>query len=485
MPVTIIRFIMSGVPSHSTVRPDKSMPICPCRFSALGKPICRSRTILAAGYALISVAASLHPINSVQIAAAEATTAEGTPASTTQRDETSSEWPQFRGPSGDGVANANPPVQWNEDSATWFAPLSGRAWSSPILADGVLWLTNADADGRWQSLVAIDADGGAVLSDTRLFENAVVQPDYHVTNSYASPTPLATDGSIYVHFGAYGTAALDVSDPRQPQLLWQRRDLPCNHYRGPGSSVCVDDERVYLHFDGYDQQYVAALDRRSGETVWRHDREYDFGTDDGDRKKAYGTPMIIVTDGRKQLLCPAAKAIESLDPLTGKQIWFVRYDEHSTAVKPLFDGKTVYISTGFGKTQLMAIDPTGHGDVTDSHVKWSTTKGVGSKPGPILHSGKLYSVMDRGVLSCFDAATGESLWQLRLGGDFSASPLLAGNHLYMFNEQGVGIVCDVSAAEGEIIAENRLPAGCMASPLAVGNSLFVRTTQGLYRFDRR
>jgi outer membrane protein assembly factor BamB len=394
-------------------------------------------------------------------------------------------WPQYRGLHGDGVAaaTAKPPTQWGEQSQNlaWKTPLPGRAWSSPIVWGDRVWLTDADEDGKHQRLVALDRDSGKIVFQQTLFTNESVQPDYHVTNSYASPTPVCDGEIIYCHFGAYGTAAVRMDSSGPNAIIWQRRDLPCNHYRGPGSSPILFENLLIIHFDGYDQQYVVALDRQTGKTVWKTDRDIAFRSDDGDMHKAFATPSIIDVNGSLQLISPAANAIESYDPRTGRRLWFVTYEEHSSATRPLYDGKTLFISTGFSKAKMMAIDPNGRGDISNSNVRWIASKAIGSKPSAIVHNDRIYIVEDRGVLSCLNASDGSTQWQKRLGGDFSASLILANEHIYAFDETGKSYTI-ATGDTANVVSENKLDAGCMASPVAVNDCLIVRTTQAVYCF---
>jgi outer membrane protein assembly factor BamB len=237
--------------------------------------------------------------------------------------------------------------------------------------------------------------------------------------------------------------------------------------------------------DWFDYQYVIALKRSSGETVWKADRSHDYGTDNGDFKKAYGTPQIIevTREGKTelQLLSPAAKAMFSYDPSTGRELWRVRHEEHSAALRPLFDGKTVYLSTGFSKGNLLAIDPSGRGDVTKTHVLWQASRAIGAKPSPLLIGDAIVSLEDKGMLTAFSKGTGELVWQLRLGGDFSSSPVYAGGNVFCFDEKGAGYVV---SSEGKLLQTNQLTSGCLASPAIVGNELIVRTRDALYCFRR-
>lgn len=388
-------------------------------------------------------------------------------------------WPQFRGEHADGLAfNANLPTKWSAtEHIAWKAAIHGKGWSSPVVDGEQVWLTTASEDGLKMYAICVDARTGAIIHDKLVFENEEVQPDFHVTNTYASPTPVLDDAFVYVSFGAYGTACLNRTSA---EVVWQRRDLPCNHYRGAGSSPILVDDLLIFHMDGFDYQYAVGLDRTTGHTVWKADRNIDYGTDNGDLYKAFSTPIVIMVGGRQQLISPASMACLALDPQTGREIWRVRYAEHSTTVCPVFDGERIYLSTGFGKAKMMSVRVDGMGDVTDTHVDWVQFKGIGSKPSPVLVDGRLFDVTDDGILGRIDLSNGDIVWKTRLGGKFSASLVASRDRLIAFDHDGKGYVFTV-ADEPQLLSENQLPDGCNASPAIVGDSLIVRTTTHLYR----
>lgn len=389
-------------------------------------------------------------------------------------------WPEFRGPAGDGRAvQARPPVRWGEqENVVWKTPIPGRGWSSPVVWGDRIWLTTATPDGTRLYALCLDRDSGQVIFDKQVF--AVAEPDeIHSFNSYASCTPVVEAGRVYVHFGSYGTACLDADTA---QVIWERRDLPCDHFRGPGSSPILFENLLIVHFDGFDYQYVVALDKESGETVWRTDRDIDYGTDDGDIMKAFATPLVIEVDGQWQLISPTSKAALAYDPRTGEELWRVRYGGFSTSTRPLFSHGLVFLNTGFSKAELLAVRPDGSGDVTDSHVAWRQGQGIGSKPSHVCVDGLLYGVHDSGVATCLEARTGRTVWKARLTGEFSASPLYAGGHIYLFSERGPATVMRPGRTF-QLVAENWLDAGCMASPAVSADALIVRTRTHLYRIE--
>jgi len=394
-------------------------------------------------------------------------------------------WTEFRGPSGTGHSDSTGlPREWSETrNVVWKTRIHGRGWSSPVVLGDRVWLTTATPEGHDLSVLALHRDDGRVLLDQRIFH--VEKPeDTRQYNSFASPTPVIEDGRVYVHFGSYGTASLDA---RSGKVLWERRDLPCNHWRGPGASPILYKNLLIVHFDGYDLQYAVALDKDSGRTVWRADRAYDFGTDDGDQKKAYSTPVVIETGGGRQLISPAAKAVVSLDPDTGREIWRVRYEQHSAAARPLFAHGLVYVANGRGKSELLAIRPDGRGDVTGTHVAWRALRGIGASPSPVLVGDLVYSVSDKtGVVTCLDARTGAQVWQQRVGGGGHTASLLYGDGaIYVFGEDGTGVAFEPGRAYKELGRSRLGEGGVMATPAIAGRALFLRTESHLYRVETR
>ncbi|MCA9245797.1 MAG: PQQ-binding-like beta-propeller repeat protein [Planctomycetales bacterium] len=391
-------------------------------------------------------------------------------------------WPEFRGPRGDGQAHeATLPTTWSEtENIVWKTPIHDRGWSSPVIWGKQIWMATATADGKEMFAVCVDRESGDVLFDIKLLENE--EPAFcHKFNSYASCTPAIEAGRVYMHFGSYGTFCLDTATGK---TLWSRTDLPCDHWRGPGSSPIIDSDRLFVHYDGYDYQYIVALDKQTGKTIWKKDRSTDFGTDNGDLKKAYCTPLVIEVNGQRQLISPFAKATMAYDPANGDELWHIRYPGHSTPVRPLYGHGLVFLTTGFSKAEMYAVRPTGQGDVTESHVAWQRKENIPSKPGPLLIGDSLYLIDDAGVATCLDALTGEEIWKKRVGGNHTAAPLYADGKVYFFSQEGKTTVIAASR-DYEVLATNELDAGFMASPAVVGNQLYLRTETHLYRIEQK
>jgi outer membrane protein assembly factor BamB len=392
-------------------------------------------------------------------------------------------WFQFQGPGGDSHSTSkNLPLTWSEtENIKWKTPIHGRGWSSPVELEGRIWLTTATPEGHKQYAVCVDAESGEIIHDLLLFENENPE-DTRKYNSYASPTPVLAPGRAYVHFGSYGTACLDS---KTGETIWERRDLPCNHWRGPGSSPILYDGKLIIHYDGYDYQYIVALDADTGKTIWKTDRApyIDYKTDNGDFKKAFCTPIVLDVDGQKQIISPAAKATVAYDLKTGNELWKVTYNEHSTTAKPLYGHGLLFIDTGFGKAKLYAVRPGGKGDVTESHVEWILSKSVPSKPTPLLVGELIFMIHDAGAASCVEAKTGKVVWQGRISGNYTATPLYADGKIYFFSHDGKTTVIKASR-EFEILAENQLDDGFRASPAVVGDDLVLRTETHLYRIGK-
>lgn len=399
-------------------------------------------------------------------------------------------WPQFRGPKGDGRSDAKGlPLSWSEtENVKWKTPIHGKAWSSPVIWGGQVWMTTAPEEGTRLYAVCVDKETGKVMRDVKLFD--VVLPQYvHPFNSYASPTPVVEEGRVYVTFGAPGTACLDTQNGK---VLWQRRDFKCNHFRGAGSSPILHGNLLIMNFDGSDHQFVVALDKDTGKTVWETKRSVDFqdlGPDgqpqaEGDFRKAFATPHVAKLDGQDVLLSSGAKAHYAYEPLTGKELWRVEErGQHSAATRPVVGHGLIFIPTGFSKGQLLAVKPGGSGVVTDTHVAWRAKRSVPNKPSLVLAGDLLFMVEDGGFASCLDAKTGKEIWQERIGGAYSAAPVLAEGRVYAFSEAGKAVVF---AAEREYrkLAENKLEDGFMASPAVSGKALFVRSRKALYRIEQ-
>src|SRR5512137_300036 len=266
-------------------------------------------------------------------------------------------WPEFRGPDRNGYAAARKlPLAWSEtNNVVWKTAIHDLGWSSPVVWGDQIWVTTATQDGKQLFAVCVNSRTGQVVHDVKVFDT---QAPEHVAsvNSYASPTSAIEAGRVYVHYGTYGTACLDTRDGR---ILWSRRDLNCDHHEGPGASLLVDKDGLYFAVDGRDVQYVVALDKSTGRTLWKTDRSVDYSPFPSNCRKAFCTPILIEAAGRRQLFSPAAKAMFAYDPQTGAELWKARYDGWSVVPRPLFGHGLLYVITDFERPQLWAVRPDG------------------------------------------------------------------------------------------------------------------------------
>ncbi len=406
------------------------------------------------------------------------------------------DWPEFRGPTGDGHAkseNSKPiglPLNWSEtENVKWKTEIPHKGISTPVVVDGQVWLTTATEDGHDFFVLRVDAATGKVTLNEKLFhsDNPESLGNGAGMNSYATPSAVLEPGRVYVHFGSFGTAALDATTGK---VLWKREDLRCRHYRGPSSSPVLFENLLILTFDGADLQYHAALDKNTGETVWKTDRSAKWNDEhipgqmakDGDLRKAHSTPLIVTVAGKPQMFSAGAKAAYGYDPKTGRELWRVNHDDFSVAPRPAFDGSLAFLVTGFVKNELWAVKPDGQGDVTDTHVVWKLKTGAGKYSSPLVVDGLLYNSLDESFITCIDSKTGQTVWKERVGGKFAASPIYADGRLYFFDQAGKTLVLK-PGRKLEILATNTLSSGFMASPAVMGKALFLRSKTHLYRIE--
>lgn len=399
-------------------------------------------------------------------------------------------WPQFRGPDGTGHSDAKDlPTEWSETkNIVWKTPIHDRGWSSPVVFGKQVWLTSASKDGRELFAICLDRDTGKVIRDIKLFE--VAQPQYaHPFNTYASPTPVIEQGRVYITFGSPGTAAIDT---KTFKVLWERRDFECNHFRGSGSSPIIFRNMLLMHFDGSDHQFVVALDKNTGKTIWRTERSIDFQDLDkngkpaaeGDLRKAFSTPHVVELNGRWEMISLGAKAAYGYDPFTGKELWRVEErGQHSASTRPVLGHGMIFYPTGFSNGQLYAVRTGGNGLITDTHVAWRVKRGASNKPSILLIDDLIYMIGDTGIASCVEAKTGEIVWQQRIGGEYSASPVYADGKIWLFSEEGKTTVFKPGRTF-EKLAENNLDEGFLASPAIAGKAFFLRTRTHLYRIEK-
>ena len=406
-----------------------------------------------------------------------------------------SDWPDFRGPQGNGHAStpgsASPlglPLHWSEtDNVVWKTAIPYAGWSTPVVMNGRIWITTATLKGHDFFTICVDADSGEILFNKKVFHADDPEPLGNPLNSYASCSAVVEPGRVYVHFGTYGTTCLNTETF---EVLWERRDLHCRHLRGPGSSPIIFENLLILTMDGVDQQYLVALDKASGRTVWKTSRSTVWRDLDangqpkreGDFRKAFSTPLVIDVGGKPQMISPGSMCAFAYDPRTGKELWKVRHTAHTAVLRPVFGRGLVVFCTGLGGPQLWAVRPNGQGDVTDTHVAWKVRQDVPRTPSPVVVGELLYAVSDNGVASCLEVATGKQVWRERIGGNYAASPIYADGRIYFCSQQGKTTVLRPGRTV-EVLATNALDSSFMSSPAVSGKALFLRSRTHLYRIE--
>lgn len=386
------------------------------------------------------------------------------------------DWPQFRGPEGQGVSKVTAaPVKWSESSENikWRLPIDGLGWSSPVIAGTHLWLTTATEGGKSLHAICVDAALGKILKNVEVFRAENPGP-LHKKNSYASPTPILEKDRVYVHFGPNGTACLSAKG----DILW-KQVLKYNPVHGAGGSPALVGDLLIINCDGADQPFCVALDKRTGAIRWKMAREPNSDP----KKFAFCTPLPIEVGKALEVVSPAAGGVTSYDPGSGRPIWHVRYPNgYSVVPRPVYGHGLVFLSTGFDRPVLMAIRADGRGDVTETHVAWKLEKGAPLSPSPVLLGDELYLVSDQGIASCLDAKTGKIHWQERIGGNFSASPILVAGNLYFLSEDGVTTLVKADTTFTQV-ARNEIKGRTLASPTPVEGALFLRTDTQLLRIE--
>jgi outer membrane protein assembly factor BamB len=382
------------------------------------------------------------------------------------------DWPQFRGPSGQGLSQEKGlPFEWSETkNIKWKTAIPGAGWSSPSIAGDRIWLTTSTERGASLRVVAVDAATGKIALDKEVIRVNDKGPGIHGKNSFASPTAIVSGDRVYLHFGFYGTACVKTNG----DLLW-KTTLKYEPQHGPGGSPALFEDLLIISCDGFDAQYVTALDAATGKVRWKTPR--------GKGNQAYTTPLVIDVEGRQQVISPGAHHAYAYDPKTGKELWYIEYGSgFSNVPRAVYAHGLVYICSGFFEPVLFAVRPDGKGNVTKSHVAWSHRRAVPLTPSPVVVGEEIYIVSDNGIGTCLDAKTGEVRWTQRIGGNHSASPLSADGRVYFLSEEGECTVIAPGKSYKEL-ARNGIGERTLASLAVAGKALYLRGDRSLYRLE--
>jgi outer membrane protein assembly factor BamB len=396
-----------------------------------------------------------------------------------------SNWTHFRGSNLDGISKATGvPTIWSDSlNVSWKTTINSKGWSSPVVYGEQVWLTTATSDGKKMYAACFNIKSGKELFNIMLFE-PTSKLEKHDINTYATPSPCIENGFVYLHFGTHGTACLRTSDGT---LVWKRTDLNCVHIQGPGSSPVIYKNMLILHIEGTDVQYIIALNKNTGKTIWKKERPkdcYDKLKPIG--KKAYITPIIINVKGKDLLISNGSAACIAYNPDTGEEVWRVIQGEDSTISMPFSEDGIVFFYTGFvtpkeGETyaELLAVDPTGKGDVTTTHVMWRFKAPTLQLLTPVIKDGLIYTVDTKNYIFCIDAKTGKAVYTKRLQAKYNSSPVYAAGNIYFTSTTGETMIIK-EGRKMEIVGRNKLKGEVFATPAIINNSIIIRTGNNLY-----
>jgi outer membrane protein assembly factor BamB len=372
------------------------------------------------------------------------------------------DWPWWRGPQRNGVANADqdPPTEWSAtQNVAWKSPIPGRGHSSPTVVGPHVYLATADEEAGTQSIVCFDRATGKQLWHTAVHRGGLMRKN---EKSTAASGTVACDGErLYISFAnsdAVYVTALSVAG----QQLWQTKIADYRIHQGYGASPALYQSLVLAAADSHAGGVVAALDRQSGSIVWKHDRP---------KEPNYTSPIILNVAGRDQLLMTGCNLFSSFDPLSGKSLWEVKGATTECVTSTVTDGQRVFCSGGYPKNHLAAVLADGSGKLV-----WETRDRV-YVPSLLSRDGHLFGVLDAGVAACWKSDTGEELWKKRLGGEFSASPVLVGDTIYASNEKGETFVYRADPAKFEQLAVNKLGDEALASPTICGGRIYLHVVE--------
>ena len=395
---------------------------------------------------------------------------------------TVADWPQFRGPDGQGHSDAKGiPVEWSEGkNVKWKMPVPGQGFSSPVISGGQIWMTSSEMEGKSLHAICLDLATGKLLHNIEVITTDDAGPR-HRLNGYASPTPVLDEKYVYVHFGPRGTVCLN----RNGKIIWKNTGFKYNVIQGGASSPILHGDLLLLTCDGIDFQFIVALEKETGKVRWKQPRAHleAAAKKRSIAKMSYSTPLIQSINGKNQLVCSGADHVAAYDLGTGRELWWMPYDGFSIVGRPSYGNSLFYVVGSIRQDHfcVYAVRP-GDGQLKPDEIVWKYSKSVPHVPSPLLVGREIYFVHDGGVATCLDALTGQPLWQERLGGNHDASPIEIRNRLYFLNREGKATVL-TAGKKFEVLATNQLEGTFKASPAVADGALFLRNESHLYRIE--
>ncbi len=371
------------------------------------------------------------------------------------------DWPCWRGPAQNGVAQGPPAVtQWSEkQNVVWATEIPGRGHSSPIVVGKQIFLTTSDEKLRTQSVVCLHRKTGNHAWITKVHDGGL-DPSSHQKNTQATPTMVCDTERVFALFMFDSRVQLTALD-LLGNVLW--KTVVGNYVSkfGYSASPLLHGPLVIVAVDHGGGGYLAGVNRYTGEIYWRTPRP---------PVDSYCTPAIYLVAGKETLFIAGNNEFEAYDPLTGKKLWGIKGTTEACVGSPVQSEDIILASGGYPGRETLAVKIMPDGK---PKVLWRNTM-KSYVPSLLAHAGTLYQVTDGGVGSCWDIDTGRKNWETRLGGDFSSSPVLSGDHVYVSNEKGTTQVFKASPKKFELVARNQLGNEQMASPAICGGRIFIR-----------
>ena len=396
-------------------------------------------------------------------------------------------WTHFRGSNLDGLAaTENIPLKWDDSVIKWKTEIHDKGHSSPVVYNNQIWVTTGKTDGKELYAVCVDFITGKIIYDIKVFTPDEIDRKNSV-NTYATPTPCIEKGFVYVHYGNMGTACINTANG---SIVWKRTDFKFKNVHGPASSPVIYKNLLILHFEGSDSRYIVALDKSTGNLIWRNDRPtepYEPLTEVG--RLAYITPIIINVKGQDMLISNGSAICQAFNPTSGKEIWRVVDGAETTVAMPFVEKGVLFWYTGYmigsdgiKRTDLLAVNPYGKGDITGTNIIWEKKDESSSNQmlSPVIKDGLIYTATTRNIMMCIDAKTGEEIWSTHVTSNYNASPIYINGNIWFFSVKGEVLVLK-AGRKYEVIAQNQMDSGIWATPACLRNSIIVRTQNYLYK----
>jgi outer membrane protein assembly factor BamB len=396
-------------------------------------------------------------------------------------------WPGFRGPTHQGVSSEVPlPLHWNANSnVLWKTPIPGQSWSSPIIWNDLVFLTTATDSGQACSVLALDAKSGKILWDKPVFQQVPLRKEDR--NSYATPTPTTDGERVYACFGDGSFVAVNFAG----DMVWKNREHRFYSKHGLGSSPILYRDLLIMARDGssdgedkqlgwkkpWDQAYVLALDTHTGKLRWKGRR--------GLSRISHGVPGIWEHDGRAEVISEAGDVLQGFSADTGERLWSSTViGEGKVPSMVLGDGLAFTCGGWDGKSAIQAFHMGGKGELKETNLVWEQRKGMPHIPSLLYLKPHLFALSEGGIVTCMNAGDGALLWQERVGGNFSASPVIGDGRIYCLSDEGETVVI-AAGPEFKILARNPLNEKVQASMAISHGRLFIRTADNLYCIGKK